>query len=343
MQSIFENITKPLVIAEAGVNYRGGGSINEQLDRAIELIAQAKKAGADAIKFQTYTADELVVKGTPKFWDWEGDKKWETQYDAYKALGGLDYPFYKHLFYYAEKVGIECFSTPFSIEAADKLNDMGMKSFKIASSDMSTIPLIKHIARFQKPILLSTGASTLEEIHEAVKAIEEEDNTKIIILHCTLCYPTKPEDANFNLIKTLKDTFPDYVVGLSDHTLGVDPSILAVSLGAMVIEKHFTTDKTLPDSADHWLSVDPIELSKITEAFKGWPDVEFQFTYDIEPYMGSKEKKVFDCEKETRIWDKRSIVSKVDIPKDTVITEDMLTFKRPGTGIWPNQIKWKKT
>lgn len=318
------NEDRVYVIAEFGVNHNGS------LERAKEGIRKAKEAGADAIKFQTYTADELVVKGTPKFWKSEGGDIGNDQYEAYDALGGFPYEYYPELISLCEEIGIEFISTPFSFEAATKLNELGVKAFKIASSDMSTLPFLKHVARFQKPILLSTGASTLEEIHEAVRAIEEEENYQIIILHCTLCYPTKPIDANLNLIQTLKDSFPEYPVGLSDHTMGILPSIIAGALGAMVIEKHYTTDKTLPDSADHWLSVDPLELAQIVNGL-GW----------IPILKGSKEKRVFDCEKETRIWDKRSVVSKVDIPKDTIITEDMFTYKRPGTGIWPN--KWIKT
>lgn len=343
MQSIFEKINKVLIIAEAGVNHLNS------LNKARELIIAAKHAGADAIKFQTYTADELVVRGTPKFWDWEGDKKWESQYDAYDHLGGFPFEYYPELLALGEELNIEVLSTPFSIEAADKLNEMGMKSFKIASSDMSTLPLLRHIASFNKPILLSTGAATMSEIHEAVNTIREFHN-KIVILHCTLCYPTKPEDANLNLLQTLREEFPENVIGISDHTLGVTQTLLAKDFGATVIEKHFTLDKNLPDSADHWLSVDPAELKQIVESHiykyrqrgpeKKMIPINWEEDKDDKmwaPYLGSKEKKVFDCEKETRKYDKRSWVSKQFIPKGTTLNEDMLTWKRPGTGIWPNE------
>lgn len=310
---------EPYVIAEFGVNHNGS------LERAFEGIKKAAIAGADAIKFQTYTADELVVKGTPKFWDWEGDKQHESQYDAYKAIGGAPYEWYPQIMKCCEENNIEFLSTPFSIEAADYLNKIGMKAFKIASSDMSTIPFLEHVARFGKPIILSTGASTLEEIEQAVIAIEKQGNDKIILLHCTLSYPTKPEDANLNLIQTLK-VF-GYPVGLSDHTLSFRTSIPAVAIGAKVLEKHYTTDKTLPDSADHWLSVNPEELADYVG--------NAHATYKM---MGSRVKQVFACEEGTRKYDKRSIVTKVAIPKGTVITREMLTFKRPGTGIWPDEI-----
>jgi sialic acid synthase SpsE len=317
---------KPYVIAEFGVNHNGS------LERAKEGIIAAAKAGADAIKFQTYTADELVVKGTPKFWDWDGDKKWETQYDAYNKLGGFSYSYYPELIQCCEENGIEFLSTPFSFEAATILNNLGMKAFKVASSDMSTLPFLEHIAKFGKPILLSTGASTMEEIHEAVDTIEDAGNNQIILLHCTLKYPTDPKDANFYMINTLKKEFPQYHVGLSDHTLGAFSSKAAIAVyNAEVLEKHFTVDKTLPDSADHWLSVDPAELKEICEMNPGitWKDPE------VIKLGGSSVKQVFECENETRKYDKRSIVSALDIKKGDVITPEMLTYKRPGTGIWP--------
>lgn len=309
---------KVYTIAEFGVNHLNN------LGRAKEGIKAAAKAGADAIKFQTYTADELVVKGTPKFWNWEGDKHHETQYDAYKALGNFPRESYKELIDCCNENGIEFLSTPFSIEAADFLNSLGMKAFKIASSDMSTLPFLSHIAKFGKPILLSTGASTIIEIEEAVETIRDVGNDQIVLLHCTLCYPTENKNANLNLIKTLQDKFRDLPIGISDHTLGVFPSVIAAAMGATVIEKHFTLDKTLPESADHWLSVDPGELGILVDHVRL-----------VEELRGSKTKKVFDCEKETRLYDKRSIVSAVDIAEGSIINEDMLTYKRPGTGIQP--------
>lgn len=322
--------TVPYIIAEAGMNH--GGS----MERAKELIKAAADAGADAIKFQTYTADELVCKGTPRFWDYHEDDG-KDQWQAYEDIPKLSYDDYPKLMRYCEECGIEFLSTPFSFEAADKLNEMGMKAFKIASSDMSTLPFLRHVAKFGKPILLSTGAATMDEVRESVNAIRDEGNDQIVVMQCTLCYPTKDEDANLAVIQTYVKEFPDFVVGLSDHTLGELASPLAITLGATVIEKHFTTDKTLTGNADHWLSVDPTEMKEIVEncnlsVGKAWVGG------NIETLLGSPEKKVLECERETRLYDKRSIVSKVDIPKDTIITMDMLTFKRPGTGIWPNKL-----
>lgn len=330
----------PYIIAEIGMNH--GGSI----ERAKEMIKAAADAGADAAKFQTYTADELVCKGTPKFWDYKEDEG-KDQHQAYEAIKKLSYDDYPELMRYCDELGIEFLSTPFSFEAADKLNELGVRAFKIASSDMSTLPFLRYVARFGKPILLSTGAATMDEVREAVDTILAEGNDQIVVMQCTLCYPTKDEDANLAVIETYRQEFPGLVVGLSDHTLGVYPSMVALTSGAMVLEKHFTTDKTLTGNADHWLSVDPVELGEIVRVARDvaanpsivvWSPELVADSRNL-VLMGSPEKKVLDCEKETRIYDKRSIVSKVDIPKDTPITMDMLTFKRPGTGIWPNRLQ----
>lgn len=313
---------RTFVIAEFGVNHNGS------LERAKEGIRKAAEAGADAIKFQTYTADELVVKGTPKFWKAESKvDEGLDQYQAYKALEGFKREWYPELIEYCEKHDIEFLSTPFSFEAADYLDSIGMRAFKVASSDMSHLPYLKYIAQFKKPIILSTGASDMSEVKEAVKTIEEAGNEDIIILHCTLKYPTPPEDANFNIIQTLQKEFPWYTVGLSDHTMGSYSSQVAIAMGAGVLEKHYTVDKGLDKSADHWLSVDPTELKEIVDGAR-----------KIEVLRGRKDKCVYLSEVETRKYDKRSIVSKVDIPAGAKITEDMLTYKRPGTGIWPKQL-----
>lgn len=319
---------KTYVIAEFGVNHNGS------LERAKQGIIEAAKAGADAIKFQTYTADELVVKDTPKFWEFEDDKD-KSQYDAYQGLGGEPKEWYPELMKVCEENGIEFLTTCFSKETADYFNGLGMKAFKVASSDMSTLPYLRHIAKYNKPILLSTGAATLEEIKEAVEVIKDEGNNQIVLLHCTLCYPTMYpdkevhyEDANLNLLQTLKQEFPDLVIGISDHTQTPFSSVIACAMGASVIEKHYTTDKTLGMSADHWFSVDPKELSEIVEGCR-----------KVETLRGASEKIVFPCEDETRKYDKRSLVTTRDIKAGEIITEEMLTYKRPGTGIWPKYLE----
>lgn len=313
--------TEPYIIAEAGVNHNG------DFNRAVELIVSAAEAGCDAIKFQTYTADELVVKGTPKFWKAESKvDEGLDQYEAYKKIGGTPYDWYPELMKVCRDNNIEFLSTAFSFKAADYLNSIGMAAFKVASSDLSHLPYLKHIARYGKPIILSTGAATMDEVYEAVATIEKEGNKQIIILHCTLCYPTEIRDANLNQITSLETHF-EYPIGLSDHTLSENTSLAATAIGATVLEKHFTLDKTLPDSADHWLSLDPQEMARYVK-----------FAYMGKSLAGTFIKKVQPCEVTTRLYDKRSIVSAVDIPHGAVITEEMLTYKRPGSGIWPKDV-----
>jgi len=307
-----------LVCLEAGVNHNG------DLERAKELIRKASWAGADMIKFQLYKAGTLVTKKAPKFWNWEGDKDKSTQYEAYDALDNLPWEQYPELIKCCEENHIEFLCTPFDFEAVDYLDSIGMKAFKVASSDLTYLPFLKYIARKKKPIYLSTGAATLGEIEEAVETIKSAGNKKIILLHCTLCYPTKPEDANLRIILTLKRLFPDLKIGISDHTLGTTIPIAAIALGAEIIEKHFTIDKTLPESADHWLSIDHNEAKDMIEKIR-----------QVEMAMGSDIKKVFPCEKETRKWDKRSIVANRDIKKGEIFTPENLICKRPGTGIPP--------
>jgi sialic acid synthase SpsE len=309
---------KVFVVAEAGVNHNGS------VPRAKELINKAADSGADAVKFQTYKAGKLVTKTAPKFWDWEGDKDKKTQYDAYDDLDDFPMGAYPALIEVCNKRGVEFLSTPFDFESADYLNSIGMPAFKIASSDITYIPFLKHIAQFKKPIILSTGASTISDIDEAVRTIKGEGNDQIILLQCTLKYPTPAKDANLRIIPTLQTMFPDLMIGLSDHTMGINAPIVATTLGAKLIEKHYTVDKSLLKSADHWLSVDPPELKAMVKGIR-----------DAEAMLGSNEKKVFDCEDETRVYDKRSIVANTDINKGTKITRSMLMCKRPGMGIAP--------
>ena len=318
---------KTYIVAEFGVNHNGS------LERAKEAIIKAAEAGADAIKFQTYKADELVCKNTPKFWDFEDDAE-KNQHEAYEDIGGEPMEWYPELIALCKENDIEFLTTCFSTETADKMNELGMKAFKVASSDMSTLPYLEHIAKFNKPIILSTGAATMTEIKEAVKTIKDAGNDQIVLLHCVLCYPTMYgdkdvhyEDGNFNVMNKLAVEFPELEIGISDHTQTSFSSVIAAAMGATLIEKHYTTDKTLGKSADHWFSVDPKELKEIVDGCR-----------NVELLGGSWDRPVFECEKETRMYDKRSIVSKVNIKKGETITREMLTFKRPGTGIWPSHL-----
>jgi len=310
---------RTVVIAEAGVNHLG------RMDFAEELVKTAARAGADIVKFQTYKARNLTTKDAPRFWSWEGEVAQEgSQYDSYSLLDSFGREQHVELMALCDKYGVEFLSTPFDNEAADMLVDIGMKGFKIASCDLNNLPFLDHIAAKGLPILLSTGAGTIEEIARAVATIEARGNGQIALLHCTLCYPTDPKDSNLAAINHIRQRFPDKLVGLSDHTLGTIVPAASVLYGAKVIEKHFTFDKTLPYSADHWLSLNEAELKRMVD------DVRI-----LEVAVGHGRKEVLDCETPAHSFARRSIVAATDIPADAVITADMLAIKRPGTGLPP--------
>jgi len=304
------------VVAEAGGNHNG------KIDLAKELARKAAESGADAIKFQTYVAGKLATKTAPKYWV-DGKPK-ESQYEVFSKLDRLTEDEWRELAAFCRKIKITFLSTPFDLESADLLEELGVPAYKIASADITCIPLIKHAAEKGKPLMLSTGTSTIDEVREAVDVIKSAGNDQIILLHCTLSYPTAFKDANLRMMLTLQKEFPDAPVGLSDHTTGIIVPIAAVALGAKVIEKHYTTDKSLPDSPDHPLSVDPRELKIMIEQIR-----------IVEEALGTAVKKPIEAEKEALKFARRSIVANVRIPKGTVITKDMITFKRPGTGISP--------
>lgn len=326
---VISETSRPFVIAEAGVNYYDIAKKEgiEPIEAAKLMIKEAANAGADAIKFQTYTAEKLASKYSPAYWDTTKEST-KSQYELFKKYDKFGEDEYRELARYSKRKGIVFMSTPFDEDAVDFLNEL-MPVFKISSSDITNIPFIRYIAKKGKPIFLSTGASTIEEIKDAVKAIEQEGNRDIVIMHCILEYPTKYEHANLRMIEHIKRTFPDYLVGYSDHTLP-DPSMLvlttAVLLGARVIEKHFTLDKSLKGN-DHYHSMDPQDLKK------------FIANIDLlEKILGKNKKEPLPTESQARKYARRSIVAKVDIPKGTIITRDMLTFKRPGTGISPRHL-----
>lgn len=318
--------SKPFIIAEVGVNYYDIAKKEniEPIEAAKLMIKDAANAGADAIKFQTYKAEKLVSKYSPAYWDVIKEST-TSQYELFKKYDKFEEDGYSELAKYAKERKIIFMSTPFDNEAVDFLDAL-MPVFKISSSDITNIPFIKYIAKKQKPIFLSTGASTIDEIKEAVSTIENEGVNQVVIMHCILNYPTKYEDANLGMIKDLKKTFPDYLVGYSDHTLP-DLSMLVLTttvlFGARVIEKHFTLDKSLKGN-DHYHSMDPEDLRRFVDN----SDL-------LEKIIGKEIKEPLESESSARKYARRSIVAKIDISGDTIITEDMITFKRPGTGISP--------
>ena len=314
---------KTVIIAEAGVNHNG------QLRFGKILIDEAKKAGADIIKFQTYKAKKLTTKNAPRFWNWKGEvKKKGTQYDSYSNLDSFDKNEYYQLIKYCKKKGIEFLSTPFDEESANMLIEIGMKGFKIASSDITNHPFLEFLASKKLPILLSTGASSINEIKEAVGVIKKAGNNKVLIMHCTLCYPTKPQDANLLAINDIKKNFPKNLIGLSDHTLGIEIATSSVLYGVSAIEKHFTFNKKLQKSADHWLSIDPIELKNLVKNVK-----------NVNLSIGNGKKTPLKCEIQARNFARRSIVANKNISTGEILTKTKICFKRPGTGLSPSLLK----
>lgn len=310
---------KPFIIAEAGVNHEGSMQI------AKRLIEEACEGGADAIKFQTYKANTIASKNSPAYWDTTKEPI-SSQYELFCKHDKFWKKEMEELKSHCDKVGIEFLSTPFDIESAKFLNDL-MDVFKISSSDITNKPFIEFICNFKKPIILSTGASFLYEIQESVSWIERAGND-LALLHCVLNYPTPDENANLGMILGLKRAFPDKIIGYSDHTLPKDMQVCknAILLGATIIEKHFTHDKTMTGN-DHYHAMDKNDLTKFKK------DIEETFKI-----LGKFEVSALDDEKLARDNARRSLVASKDIKKGDIIKRDDLTFKRPASGISPKFI-----
>jgi len=316
----------PYLIAEIGVNFYDTAKQQNisPLDAAKLYIREAKNAGIDAVKFQSYKANTIVSKNSPAYWDTTKEPT-KTQYELFLKFDSFNEKEYRELWCYCKEIGIDFMSTPFDYDSADYLNEM-VNVFKISSSDLSNIPFLKHIAKKGKPIILSVGASYMSEVFEAVQAIQEEGCKDLTLLHCVLSYPTKNEDANLNVIKTLKRIFPELKIGYSDHTLPDNTMTIlttAYLYGAEVIEKHFTLDKTLPGN-DHYHAGDPSDFKKAVD--------NFQLIAEI---SGSEEKTVFPCEAVPRREARRSIVITHNMKKGDTITQKDIMYKRPGKGICP--------
>lgn len=308
----------PFVIAEAGVHHFNS------VELAKAYILAAKVAGVQAIKFQTYSADRIAAKWAPTYWD-AGNGK--TQHDIFAQRSLITKQGYVELFEYARSVGVMFLSTPFDVDAARMLNEMGMPAFKIASADLMNWPLLKTVASFKKPLILSTGASTMKEVRETVSMLRKL-GSPIALLHCSLSYPTPIKDANLARIALLQETFPKIHIGYSDHTQPQDSQLacpIAVSMGARIIEKHFTLNK-LEDDDDHYHAVDPVSLARLVR------DCKDAFL------MTGPAKELTDKEAPARNFARRSIVAARPLKKGTRIAERDIDFKRPGTGISPSLV-----
>lgn len=317
---------KPYLIAEVGVNfYDSAKELNISPMEAAKLyIKEARACGANAVKFQSYKASTIVSKNSPAYWDLKKEPT-KTQFELFEKHDGFNEKDYYELYKYAKTVGIDFMSTPFDYDSADYLDKM-VDMYKISSSDLSNIPFLQHIAKKGKPIILSTGASYLNEVDRAVQAILKAGCSDLVLLHCVLSYPCKNEDANLNTIKYLKAVYPNLKIGYSDHTMpDENMTILSTAylLGAEVIEKHFTLNKKLSGN-DHYHAGDPTDFYKAVMNFK-----------IINETLGIYGKPVLECEITPRKEARRSLVLKKAMKKGDIIGKDDLIAKRPGYGISP--------
>lgn len=317
---------KPYVIAEIGVNFydtaRALGI--SPLEAAKLYISKAAEAGIDCAKFQSYKASTIVSKNSPAYWDTSKEPT-QTQYELFLKHDSFGECEYRELCDYAHAKGMDFTSTPFDYASADYLESM-VDFYKISSSDLSNLPFIRYIGAKGKPVYISVGAAYISEVDMAVRALKDVGCKDIVLFHCVLSYPTNPKDANLKIIETLKRDFPDVRVGFSDH-VAPDETMMTLAtaylLGAEVIEKHFTLDKTLPGN-DHYHAGDPEDFKKAISNFR-W----------IDSILGSGEKTVLECEIIPRREARRSLVLTRSMKKGEVIGQEDVMAKRPGTGISP--------
>lgn len=304
------------IIAEAGVNHNGS------LDLAKKLVDAAKDAGADCVKFQTYISKNIVSKDAKQAeYQKNNTEIEESQYDMLKRLE-LSFNDFIIINEYCCNKGIEFMSTAFDFDSIDFLNSIGMSTWKIPSGDITNLPYLIKIAKLNKPMILSTGMSTMKDIHDAIKALKNNSSGKLTILHCTTEYPTPFEDVNLMAMLTIKNEL-DIEVGYSDHTRGIEVPIAAVALGATVIEKHFTLDRNMK-GPDHKASLEPSELKNMIDSIR-----------HIEKALGNGMKLPAESEKKNMVIARKSIIAKSDIKAGEIFSDINLTAKRPGSGISP--------
>lgn len=316
--TIFLSGRSPYLIAEIGVNHEN------DLGIAFRMVDEAARAGADAVKFQSYRADRIASKYSPSYWDLskEPTTNQRALFEKYDRFGMAEY---EKLAAHARKRGIVFMSTPFDIDYVDTLAPL-MPAYKIASADLMNVPMLRRVASKGKPVIMSTGASTESEVEQAIRILRDNGVRDIALLHCVLSYPTDPADANLRTIQYLQDTFSDCVAGYSDHVPPVHDCLaltMAWMLGARIIEKHLTLDKTLPGN-DHYHAMDPDDLRR----FRAQCDF-------ATAALGTKNKRVLACEEESRRQARRSLVAARSLAAGVPIVADDLDIKRPGTGIEP--------
>ncbi len=289
---------------------------------AHQLIDVAVEAGANAVKFQTFTADRLVIAHAPKAeYQMRTTDHSESQYEMLRKLE-LSKETHRDLIAYCKNKNILFMSTPFDEDSADLLADLGVAVFKVASGELTNLSFIAHVARKAKPMIVSTGMANLTEVEAAVNTIRATGLQDFILLHCVSSYPAKPADVNLRAMQMMSDTF-NLPVGYSDHTMGIEVAIAAAALGACVIEKHFTIDRNLL-GPDHQVSLEPVELKKLVESIR-----------IVEMALGREIKEPTPSEADTARAARKSLVAAQNIPAGTKLTEELIAIKRPGTGLPP--------
>ncbi len=307
-----------IIVAEAGVNHNG------DIEMAHRMIDAAAESGADLVKFQTFTADGLVTRWAEKaIYQKQTTEATESQYDMLRRLE-LNRQMHESLMAHCRERGIGFLSTPFDTVSVDLLVELGIERFKIPSGEITNLPYLRHIGRYGKPIILSTGMATLGEIEAALSILEKAGTQKglITVLHCNTDYPTPMNDVNLLAMLTIRDAF-GVEVGYSDHTLGIEVPVAAMALGATIIEKHFTLDRNLP-GPDHRASLEPGELKAMVQAIR-----------NIELALGDGIKRTSKSEARNKPIARKSLVASRPISKGETFTQDNLAVKRPGTGISP--------
>ncbi len=332
INTIIERIKKGqfTLIAEIGVNYYDIAKEHNitPMDAAKLMIDKAVVSGIHAVKFQTYKAETLASKNSPYYWDIK-EEPTDSQYKLFKKFDSFGKKEYEELAIYCEDKGIEFLSTPFDIESADYLGSL-MNVYKISSSDLNNLNFVEYQAKKNKSIILSVGASNVDEIRRTVDIIRKYNKQPLVLMHCVLEYPTPYEHANLKKIITLKQEFPDLIIGYSDHTKpDSEYQVLktAYNLGAIIIEKHYTLNKTLKGN-DHYHAMDDVDAKKIIEG------IDF-----IERIRGNGDLVCLESEEKARQNARRSLVATKYIVKGSKITSDMVTWKRPGTGITADHYK----
>lgn len=307
------------VIAEAGVNHNG------DIEQAQQLVSAARRAGADCVKFQTFAADRVASAGARKApYQLETTSHDESQLEMLRMLE-LDEPSHRALRDMCEREGILFLSTPYSVEDVDVLEQLGVPAYKIASALIVEPDFLGYVAARGKPMILSTGLATLDEVREAVEVVRAAGNDELVVLQCTTNYPASSADANLTAMETMRREL-DVLVGYSDHTVGPATALAAVALGAVVIEKHLTLDRSLP-GPDHASSASPADLKALVESVR-----------EVEAALGDGIKRPSAAELANRDSMRRSLVAVSPIPAGATIVRDMLTAKRPGTGIPPSDV-----